>query len=78
VPLHYLVAAAAFEAVLLLYWFAAAALQELVPVPFVPALISGFLNLYVLSVAMRILGLLYASNEDKFGWFARLRPQIGS
>jgi hypothetical protein len=73
------VAAAAFEAVLLLYWFAAAALhQELVPVPLVPALISGFLNLYVLSVAMRILGLLYASNEDKFGWFARLRPQIGS
>ena len=73
VPLHYLVAAAAFETVLLLYWFAAGALQELVPVPFLPALISSFLNLYVLSVGMRILGLLYASNQDKFGWFSRLR-----
>jgi len=74
VPLHYLVAAAAFETVVLLYWFAAAALQELVPVPFVPGLIASFLNLYVVSVGMRILGLLYVSNQDKFGWFSRLRP----
>jgi hypothetical protein len=78
VPLHYLVAAAAFETVLLLYWFAAGALQELVPVPFVPSLISGLLNLYVLSVAMRILGLLYATNQDKFGWFARLGHRSGA
>ncbi len=78
VPLQYLVAAAAFEAVLLLYWFAEGAVQGLVPVPFVPSLISSFLNLYVLSVAMRILGLLYACNRERFGWFARLRPQIGS
>ena len=36
VPFHYLVAAAAFETVLLLYWFAADALQTLLPVPFLP------------------------------------------
>ena len=73
VPLHYLVAAAAFETVLVLYWFAAGALQTLVPVPFLPELISSFLNLYVISVGMRILGLLYVSNRDKFGWFSSLR-----
>ena len=72
VPLHYLIAAAAFETVLLLYWFAGGALQALVSVPFLPELISSFLNLYFISVGMRILGLLYASNQDKFGWFSRL------
>jgi hypothetical protein len=72
-PLHYLVAAAAFESVLLIYWFAAGALKELVPVPFLADLIASFLNLYVISVGMRILGLLYASNRNQFGWFSRLR-----
>jgi hypothetical protein len=73
VPLHYLVAAAAFEAVLVLYWFAASAIESLMPVPFLPQLISSFLNLYVICVGMRILGLLYMSNQDRFGWFSRLR-----
>lgn len=72
VPLHYLVAAAAFEAVFLIYWFAASGLQALVPVPFVPDLIAGFCDLYVISVGMRILGLLYVNNQDNFGWFTRL------
>ena len=73
VPLHYLVAAAAFETVLLLHWFAAGAIQRLVPVPFLPGLISGFLNLYFIAVGMRILGLLYVNNQAAFGWFSRLR-----
>jgi hypothetical protein len=73
VPLQYLVAAAAFEAVVLVYWFAAGALQVLLPVPFLPDLICSFLNLYAISVGMRILGLLYVSNQEKFGWFSRLR-----
>ncbi len=73
VPLHYLVAAAAFEIVLVLYWFAGSALRGVIPVPFLPEIISSFLNLYVISVGMRILGLLYVSNQDEFGWFSRLR-----
>jgi hypothetical protein len=72
-PLHYLVAAVAFEGVFLLYWFFAGSLRARVPVPFLPDLISSFLNLYLISVGMRILGLLYVSNQDKFGWFNRLR-----
>jgi hypothetical protein len=37
-----------------------------------PGLICSFLNLYLISVGMRILGLLYLSNRDQFGWFNRL------
>ena len=73
VPLHYLVAAAAFEAVFLLDWFAPGVLRTAMPVPFLPDLISGFFNLYVISFGMRVLGLLYLSNQDNFGWFSRLR-----
>jgi hypothetical protein len=73
VPLHYLVAATAFEIVLVVYWFAASALRGVLPVPFLPEIISSFLNLYVISIGMRILGLLYVSNQDEFGWFSRLR-----
>ena len=73
VPLHYFVAATAFEIVLVLYWFAGSALRGVLPVPFLPEIISSFLNLYVISIGMRILGLLYVSNQDEFGWFSRLR-----
>ena len=73
VPFQYLVAATAFETVFLLYWYAGDALQTLVPVPFLPSLIASFLNLYVISVGMRVLGLLYVSNQNEFGWFSRLR-----
>jgi hypothetical protein len=38
---------------------------------FGPDLISGFLNLYVISVGMRILGLLNASNQDELGWLVQ-------
>jgi hypothetical protein len=77
VPWHYLAAAAAFELVLLLYWFAGGALQSLIPVPFLPGLISSFLNLYVISVGMRILGLLYVNDQDELGWFSSLRGSHG-
>jgi len=31
----------------------------------------SFANVYLLTVSMRILGLLYVSNKQKFGWFSR-------
>jgi hypothetical protein len=69
VPGPYLVAAAAFEFILFLNVFARPLLIGLLPVPLLPTLISGFLNLYFVAVSMRILGLLYANNKDKLGWF---------
>lgn len=69
VPGPYLVAAGAFEFILLVNVFAKPWVYRLIPLPILPALVSGFLNLYFIAVSMRILGLLYANNKDKLGWF---------
>jgi hypothetical protein len=69
VPLHYLVAAAAFEMVLVLHWFTEDAARRFMPVPFLPGLVSSFVYLYFMAVGMRILGLLYLHHKDEFGWF---------
>jgi hypothetical protein len=73
VPVPYLVAAVAFELVLLFHWFAEGAIDKAMPIPILPGLISGFLSLYLVSVGMRILGLLYRCHSDQFGWFNRSR-----
>src|SRR5204862_219172 len=49
----YLVTAGAFETVLALYWFTDAPIRLLIPVPFLPGLISSFVYLYVIAVGMR-------------------------
>lgn len=69
VPGPYLVAAGAFEFILLVNVFAKPWVYRLIPLPFLPALVSGFLNLYFIAVSMRILGLLYANHKDELGWF---------
>ncbi len=73
VPIPYLITAAAFETVLALYWFTDAPIRSLIPVPFLPGLVSSFLYLYLVAVGMRMLGLLYLTHRDEFGWFSRLR-----
>ena len=37
--------------------------------PVLPALLAGFVSLYFLTVEMRVLGLLYFSNQDRLRWF---------
>jgi FHA domain len=71
VPLPYLVAAGAFELVLLVRLLARGLLYEWFPLPILTAVLCGFLDLYFLTVAMRILGLLYATNKQRLGWFRR-------
>lgn len=73
IPFQYLVAALAFEAGLLLYWFAETAIDKAITVPILPELVSSFLYLYLLAVGMRILGLLYLNYSDRFGWFRPAR-----
>ncbi len=41
---------------------------EFIPIPVVPALLAGFIGLYLLIVQMRILGLLYFFKEEELGW----------
>ncbi len=71
IPGHYLVAAAAFELVIGASFLAEDLIGSLIPVPVLPGLISVFLNLYLISAGMRILGLLYRTQREQLGWFGR-------
>jgi hypothetical protein len=42
--------------------------MELVPVPFLPAVLMGFISLYLLVVEMRVLGLLFRTYRGRLGW----------
>lgn len=72
VPGPYFVAAASFEVVIVVNWLANRVITPMVRVPIVPGVISSFLSLYLLLVGMRMLGLLYASYRERFGWFRQL------
>jgi len=39
------------------------------PIPILPLVIGDLLGLYVLTVVMRLLGLLYCANKEKLAWF---------
>ena len=72
VPGPYIVAAASFEVVIVLNWVVDRVIGPMVRVPIVPGVIASFLSLYLLLVGMHMLGLLYASYREEFGWFRRL------
>jgi hypothetical protein len=40
-----------------------------IPIPLLPTVIASFLSLYGLAVEMRLLGLLYYTNRERFAWF---------
>jgi FHA domain len=69
IPLHYLLTVALLGAVLALRRTADHLLQTLLPIPILPTAISSLLGLYLLTVDLRILGLLYLSKKDRLGWF---------
>lgn len=43
--------------------------QQLLPIPILPVIMTQFLSLYLVTVEMRILGLLYWSKKAELGWF---------
>ena len=45
--------------------------MSLIPVPFLPSMITGFLAIYFFIVEMRILGVMYYTNRSRLGWFTR-------
>ncbi len=71
IPLHYTLAALAFGMVLGAYAVCDEVLGAVLPLPLLPGILSGFLNLYLLAVSMRILGLLYRAKKDELGWFGK-------
>jgi len=51
------------------YGFGVDLLQKALPIPVLPEIISVFLSLYLFTVEMRLLGLLYWTKRDKLRWF---------
>jgi hypothetical protein len=41
---------------------------DFVPIPLLPSIILGFVSLYLLTVEMRVLGLLFNSYRTRLGW----------
>jgi len=68
-PIKYLLTTLIFVAVMVVRWTGDTYLPRFLPIPFLPAILSSFFGLYLLTVLMRILGLLYRNNKQKFGWF---------
>lgn len=64
IPLDYLIACG-----MLLFLFFVKWLFRIVPIPFIGPFIDNFIMLYLLVAEMRILGLIYYANREKFGWF---------
>lgn len=69
VPWQYLFTVGLFAAVLSMYWLGRTFLPKTLSVPLLPAILSGFLVLYLLMVEMRMLGLLYQTKRNQFAWF---------
>lgn len=70
VPLEYVVTLLLFGAVFAVRWAGNQAMPMVMP-KLVAAIISGFVGLYLLTVQVRILGLLYRSRKSALGWFKR-------
>jgi hypothetical protein len=71
IPLQYLLTVLLLGGVLALRWAGESFLGNLLPFPILASVIFGFAGLYLLTVEMRILGLLYLANKDRLGWFNR-------
>jgi hypothetical protein len=71
IPLQYLLTVLLLGGVLALRWTGEAFLENLLPIPILVRIVFGFAGLYLLTVEMRILGLLYLANKDRLGWFNR-------
>ena len=71
IPLQYLLTVLLLGGVLALRYAGEAFLENLLPVPILARVVLGFAGLYLLTVEMRILGLLYLANKERIGWFNR-------
>ncbi len=71
VPFQYLVVCIVWGAILAFGWFSKMMFDLFIPIPLAPAILSGFLSVYFLTMEMRMLGLFYFANKDRLGWFNR-------
>jgi hypothetical protein len=71
IPFQYLVTVLLLAGVLAIRWTGETFLERLLPIPFLVRIVFGFVGLYLLTVEMRILGVLYLANKERLGWFNR-------
>ncbi|HKI68916.1 MAG TPA: hypothetical protein VKA67_04965, partial [Verrucomicrobiae bacterium] len=69
IPWEYLTTVALFGLMLLIRWVGKTFVVALVPIPVLPNAFFSFISLYLLTVEMRILGLLYWTKKAELGWF---------
>lgn len=70
IPFAYLLAVTILLVAYATGWVGDRYLGMLLPIPIVPGVVSEFLGLYLMTVEMRILGLLYWTKKDELGWFS--------
>lgn len=71
IPGAYLLAVVVLAAIVVVNWIGDSLLPRVLPVPILPGVLGEFIALYLATVEMRILGLLYRSKQEELGWFAR-------
>ena len=69
VPLEYLVTLVALAIIVVTEGLGQRLLEWILPIPIVPVVLSSLLSLYMLTVEMRILGLLHWCKREQLGWF---------
>ena len=70
VPFEYLVTIAIFAAVVVARWAGNWALTQVLP-GLLASFLSAFVSLYLVTVGMRVLGLLYRCCSARLGWFKK-------
>ena len=66
---EYLLTVVMLSFILLLRWLLNGHLKTLLPVPLLPTILLSLIQLYLMIVEMRILGLLYRNKKYELGWF---------
>ena len=69
IRLAYGLAVAVLFAAYAVNWLGDRYLGSVIPIPIVPDVIAEFLSLYLVTVEMRVLGLLYWTKKEELGWF---------
>jgi hypothetical protein len=67
----YVLAVVVLAATFVAGYFGGALLEQYLPIPILPGVLSQFVSLYLIAVEMRILGLLYLHRKDDLRWFSR-------
>jgi len=69
IPWAYLLTIVVLAAIFAVSWAGTELLPRFLPIPILPGLLEKFIGIYLATVEMRILGLLYLNKKNQLGWF---------